>query len=456
MFNKKILAVAVAAAFSFNANAVIDLTDPTDALVYASQTIADGGTIDANAVFDSTVPTGFTLPSNIAGEEYYVRYELTNATFATSSLDDSALTNTSGGTHVIAMVAGGTAGTNFVVYTYRNDGTTNIADTFDLDMATTTTDIDVISVAAPVVLTYKLFQNAKAFEALNTGTDAIQTTSLNVATFGSGQASTIVATVNTAEVAAGFTTFADTVGPALANTDEAEAVLGSIIIAAGAGTILAADDSASVDVNDVFTTPTTATAALTGDFSVGTWTLASDADCDTGVSSAITVLDGNVTATAAAADYTTAKFLCVAVDGTEVIPRVTTGYTITLDGALNTGITGSLGTIGYDTTSIKLDYITINSAYAQKIFLTNTSGTDAAYTTSFTLEDGSTATGGAGTVPANKMVTIKAEDFMTVTGAALRGSAVIEIEGNVGDIQATTQIINTTTKDSDTITLLVN
>jgi hypothetical protein len=88
--------------------------------------------------------------------------------------------------------------------------------------------------------------------------------------------------------------------------------------------------------------------------------------------------------------------------------------------------------------------------------LTNTSGTDAAYTTSFTLEDGSTATGGAGTVPANKMVTVKAEDFMIVTGAALRGSAVIEIEGNVGDIQATTQIINTTTKDSDTITLLVN
>jgi hypothetical protein len=140
------------------------------------------------------------------------------------------------------------------------------------------------------------------------------------------------------------------------------------------------------------------------------------------------------------------------VTATDKVPKVTSAYTFTL---VDDALTGTLGTIGYDTTSINIDYVTINPAYAQKIFLVNTGTGAASYTTSFTLEAGSTAAAGSGSVPAGSMVTIKASDFMTVTGTALRGSAVIEIEATTANVQATTQIINLDTKDTDTITLTV-
>jgi hypothetical protein len=140
------------------------------------------------------------------------------------------------------------------------------------------------------------------------------------------------------------------------------------------------------------------------------------------------------------------------VTATDKVPKVTSAYTFKL---VDDALTGTLGTIGYDTTSINIDYVTINPAYAQKIFLVNTGTGAASYTTSFTLEAGSTAAAGSGSVPAGSMVTIKASDFMTVTGTALRGSAVIEIEATTANVQATTQIINLDTKDTDTITLTV-
>jgi hypothetical protein len=297
--------------------------------------------------------------------------------------------------------------------------------------------------------------STNAFSALNTGdTGIVATETVDAMRFITGQTSTFDATQNTALVAEGFTTFANTIAPALVNSTESTAVLGSVTIAAGAATILAADSLQATNA-DVFTNTGDVTASLTGDFSVGTWTMDTQADC-AGAPVVVTVDENdNTMATAASADYTATQHLCVEVDGVEIIPRVTTAYTITLDDLLGAGISGTLGEISYDTTSIKVDYITVNTDYAQKIFLTNTSSSSADYTTSFTLESGSTATGGTGTVPANTMITVKASDFMIITGDALRGSAVIEIEGNVGDIQASTQTVNLTTKDTDTVTLII-
>lgn len=453
--NKKILAVAVAAAFSFNANAVIDITSSATAVKYASEMVDDGDTLFqvATDALNFTVPLGLNLPLNTTGNEYYLRIELENAEFATNTLDDDSPTITTAGTKVFALAAGGTAGSSYATFSYVNDGASLSTDviTFSFDVASAT-DLVVTDASQPITYTYKLFLNDDAIAALNTGVGATVTTSMDAVTFSSGQISTFVAQDNVAEVADGFTTFADTTD--IANTDDDEANLGSILIAADTD-FLDPADSGPVAAADVFTTPTTATASLTGDFSVGTWTLNTNIDCTTG-SAAITVdADDDSIATAAAADYTSAVYLCVKVDGEETIPRVSSAYTLTLDGALNSDVSGDLGTIAYDTTSIKIDYITINPAYAQKIFLTNTSGSDAGYTTTFTLEDGSTATGGTGSVAANTMVTIKATDFMTITGTALRGSAVIEIEGNVSDIQASTQTVNLTTKDTDTVTLSV-
>ncbi|MFT7413130.1 MAG: hypothetical protein ACI9J4_001498 [Paraglaciecola sp.] len=455
MLNKKILAVAVAAAFSFNASAAVNLNTGVGAVTYAQETIADAGTIVTTTVLNASVDTGFNLPQNAAGTPYYIRFELGNATFLTNALVSTSLTTATGGAKTIALAAGGTVGDSYAVFTYVNTDTTSAsADEFTLSLDTTSlTNLKVTSASSPVNLTYKLFQNADGVAALNTGVGASVTTTFNIASFVTGQINTAVANNNTALVANGFKTFKDTT--VIANTDAANAVVGSLFLAKGAVTILSADDSVAVDLTDVYTTSTAATATIAGNFSYGTWTVETTAACG-GVSSAVTLAEDKLSGTVAVADYSTAaKYLCVATDGIEVIPRVPSAYSLTLVGAKNTGITGTFGTIDYDTTSIKIDYITINPAYAQKIFLVNTSGTAASYTTSFTLEDGSTATGGTGTVAANKMVTLKADEFMIVTGAALRGSAVIEIEGNSTDIQATTQIIDEANKTTDTITLSV-
>ena len=73
----------------------------------------------------------------------------------------------------------------------------------------------------------------------------------------------------------------------------------------------------------------------------------------------------------------------------------------------------SIGSITYDTTTVEAPYITTYEGYNQRIFIDNRGGVAAYYSTTFTTEDGVTATAGTaatGTFPANTISVVKVSD----------------------------------------------
>jgi hypothetical protein len=458
MINKKILAVAIASAFTFSANAApIDLDDSDTALVYASETIADGGDIATNAALDLTFATGLNLP---ASTTFYVRVEISNAVLVgTLATPDTGLINIANNTaaDTVALEGGGVAGDDYLVYSYEGTGNIDETDNFTLSMGTNGLGLTVTDTSMPVTFTYKLYQAADSLDALNgSGSSEVTSTTLAGISFATGQdvAGSFAATNLTALVSSQFTEFADGVDALTAN--DTITAIGKIAYAVDA-TKLAASDSAAVDIADVYTASSVST--LTGDFSFGTWTFNSADDC-TGTSEAVTIDEDKAVAYSALADFTT-QYLCVDVSGLAddaVIPKVTTAYSVSLDD--NEGVTGSLGTIAYDTTAIKIPFITTNENSNMKFYIVNSGGTAASFTTSFVTETAQGITvdsvldGSSGEVPANGMLRILAKDMVEFAGGT-RGSATIEIEAEASAVQATSVFTNLVSKGSDVTILTV-
>jgi hypothetical protein len=465
MINKKILAAAVAAACTFNAHAVIDLTKSAGALKYATQNISNGETITGNVALNFTVPVGLNLPTISIGSEFFIRIQLTNAKWGTNVVETGDLTISTASTgnnaaaaaasKPITVAGGGALTDSYVTFKYSNDSLvdlTKAADvlTFDFTQGNDT-GLVVTDVTKAVTVSYKLYQNKDSLDALNgTGSEEVASTSLDAYTFVSGQniAGSFVASNLTALVSSQFKKY---------TANSTESPLGKVQMAVVTG-VLAKANSAQVSVADVYTTPTT-TATLTGDFSFGTFNLSASATCaDTGTTVVVPAAPAaQTTATIVATDYTTARYLCSKVDGltgSQVIPKVSSGHVVTLAG--NVGLVGSLGTISYDTTSIAVPYLTTFENYNQRIYLTNTSATDASYTTTFRAEEGTTATGGTaatGVVKAGQMLAIKATDLVTIIGNTTRASATIEIEAQDSSVLATSQTVRKTTGETDTVSL---
>jgi hypothetical protein len=464
MLNKKILAVAVAASFSFNAAAAVTMATGVGALPIATESYPAATTaITLNGVAQMDLVSVVGAAYTAGGDKVFYRYELTNATFGDQIIaGDFVRTGTDTNANVAITVEFGGAPTDSFVVISITDADDNFlaADVTTLDID----DLDVTAAGTAVTAIRKVYIGSDA--AINASNDIgtpFNTVTSNYISFVSGRTGSISAAPAaevTALVANGFTTY-DIAN--VATTTDTLTNLGAIDIA-GAGsrtaTAVASDDLLAIAAADVFDINQVVT--LAGDFSFGTFSLNDAANCGGNIRTLTlpTLPLAQTSATTATADFTGAQwYLCsnigdenTFVTATDKVPKVTSAYTFTLG---DDALTGNLGTIGYDTTSIKIDYVTINPEYAQKIFLVNTGSGAASFTTSFTLEAGSTAAAGSGSVAAGAMVTIKASDFMTVTGTALRGSAVIEIEATTANVQATTQIINLTTKDTDTITLSV-
>ena len=453
MINKKILAAAIASTFALSAHAAVDLATANTALKYASQTIANGGTIVANAATNVTVPIGQNLPIVAADAKFFLRFELANAKFQGNALEATDL-STPAATTNITLESGGAVGESYATFGYINSATALSTAVLTLDfMNSNDTGFTVTDTTLPVTVTYKLYENVNGLAALNGGAGevAAATKSLPVYTFVTGQniAGSFVPSNQTALVSSQFKKYTG---------DLTEAPLGKIQLAVAAG-VIAANDSTQVVAADVYTTPGALTAALAGDFSFGTFNLSTSATC-VGPGTAVVVPAApaaQTTATIVATNYTIAHYLCSDVSGLtalQVIPKIATGAVVTLSG--NTGLAGSVGTISYDTTSIAVPYVTTYENYNQRIYLTNTSVTDAAYTTTFRSEEGTTAVAGTaatGIVKAGTMLAIKAVDLVTITGATTRASATIEIEAQDSNIIATSQTVRKTTGETDTVSL---
>lgn len=464
MLNKKILAVAVSTALlSTGAQAVIDLTDNTGALTVATETAgtdavtitaADGTSLDMEADIGLNVPTNTTI---------YTRFDLTNATWGDAVIaGDLDTTNggcadTNAGNRTVTLENGGATTDSFVVLSFVDtDDACTSTDEFSLEAVD---DIDVGDADTAVTAQFRVWAGTNA--ALNAanalGTPNTDTTARTVISFSTGRSGDIADTPASeveADVADNFTEWADVAGNAnvtsvtLANVGNVDLVT----IANSTVTTVVENDLSALEAVDVY--DNNQTVSLTGDFSFGTWTLEDANNCG-GAARALTIdTSTNATATAATADWTAAEwFLCVELDGTETVSKVTTPYTVTLD---DDGLVATLGTIGYNSSTIEIDYITTFSDFTQRIYLVNTGNTAAAYSTTFTTESGVTATAGSGatgSIPAGEMVVVRATDLVTISGGT-RTAAVIEVEAAAANIQATTQTV-AADNGTDTVTLTV-
>lgn len=459
MFNKKVLAVAFAAAFSQSAFAVVDLDAETGDITIATETYSssdldsDGRLEVTNAgnILDLQAEAGFTVA---ASTSKYVRVDLTNAVFgAAPTLDTDSLL----GTFAASLSQGGAAGDAYAIWEISNAAADiDQSDVFTVEVATVKVDD-----GTTAVYQYRLFETAAG--AVNElESDLLVDESADAVSFASandGDFVTLDAAVAT--VASEFMNFEDNSGdPATADySTSTVARLGWLNVddALVAGSYTPA--GVAVTVADIIDADQTLT--FSGDFSYGTWTLNDTNDCTGGTTAWTTEEDDtleieNFDATdLASATGTSQAYLCVTVDGTsDVIQKTATPITVELS---DDDMSGDSGEVTYDTTTIVLPYLTTYGDYNQRVYIVNNGSTDAYYTTTFVTEDGTTATAGddaTGTVAAGEMTMIKATNLVTLDGAT-RTYAEIEIEAPVDAIEATTQVVNTKEGDGGTDTLVL-
>lgn len=156
---KTIIALAVAG-LSFNAFAVVDLdASPAAPAKYASEIGLPSLLIEnAGNAFNTTVALGNTIAAN-ALDVRYVRFELTNAEFASTVNAPGDLTiSTATNKAAIANVAGGTAGSTYVVFSITGNAT-------DPAPATDTLTLNVGSLYAKggdIAISYKMYTDVTA------------------------------------------------------------------------------------------------------------------------------------------------------------------------------------------------------------------------------------------------------------------------------------------------------
>jgi hypothetical protein len=429
MINKKILALAIATAFSTNTFA-IDMDSLTEAGVKvaseATGTVTAGLftlTNNTNAL-DFTVKAGFTIA---ATTKKYVRIDLTNAKFGAAPALTSANFLAPG-----VIQQGGAADDAFVIFEVTAHGTNPV---LAADVVTLATASYKVSSTAASSATYALYETA--LDAINkTPNTTYKTESAPLTTIVSVTTGTVTATSTSAFKA--FKVEGDT-SATVANFGIVDAA--NIV---DAPTALAAD-GAVVDATDLISI-TPQVIKFTGDFSVGTWSARLTNCAGAAQTAALNTAKTELTTTAL--NPHVPVNLCQTVDGKVVIAK--NSYSAML---VTSALTNTTGSVVYDTTSIAVPFLTTYSGYNQRIYLKNVSTVAANYSITFASEADVTATAGTaatGSVPAKTVLAINASDIVTLVGKT-RTTATIEVETADANISATTQIIGT--GGTDTIVL---
>ena len=449
MLNKKILAAAIAATFATNAAfAAVDLdASPVVPANYASETVAastettDGafeiaGTANVIDV-DAAVGFGFT-----AATSFYVRYDLTNAVFQTAKVFGDL---TGGTAPTVTVAQGGAEDDTYVIFEFVDTAAIAAVDVLTLantDLALTGTGNATIQMS--------VFANAP--DAVNE-TGSLVNKSGGLVSQVSSYASVFAPNSPVADVDDGFTDFL---------SDATEASLGSLMLTIDTTALSAATGNPVARAEVI--ADATSTFVVTGDFSTaltagaGAATLDTSATC-ANAGTALTVNAGGTTAsltdTTTFADATPI-FVCLEPDPAGTI-AATGAYSATLTAAAGTDgtvapITGALGAITRNGTTLEFPFITTFSEYNQRILMTNNSATDTTYSCTFTTEADTTATAGiaaTGTIPGNTTVSFKATDMVTLTGKS-RTAARCTLLSQATNIDAATTIVNLSDKSTDT------
>ncbi|WP_049631508.1 hypothetical protein [Cellvibrio sp. pealriver] len=462
MVSKKILGVAIAAAMSAPAFAVIDMTGGTGgagagAVVYAKEAITTGQVTDgmvqltaAGTELNTVADLGFGVS---AGSHAFVRFNLTNAKFKTAVVAaDLTLPGQTVTTNYIVTVAqGGAVGDNYVIF----DVTAVTAQTQTQDVQLALAGLQVSPTAATTIsyAHYSTSPNAVG------QTGALATDSYAGISVAEVLVPTVVATDRVADVT---TTPAFT---AFVNPASATAQLGTVEFKLTAGSLTAvgapvtalnqvinvADGQSSMTVAGDLSFTTDANAAATA----GNLTFGGSAS-DTAATNVPSGKHSRFTTAALAVNTAYA----IAVTAKSAINAGAYSLSTNLVGIANaaygpTNKTASLGTITRSGTTVQVPYVTTFGDYNQRLVLVNRSNLDAPYSITFTPEAGVTATAKAvasGTLAKGKTLILKATDVVEITGGS-RTAATIVVTAPNTTIDAATTSVNLSDKSTDTVKL---
>jgi hypothetical protein len=454
------LAAAVAAltaAASLSAIADIELQTTTAQQVKLADELK--GTADGNGAYtlanagNALDVVGDALTGTPISSNRFVRYTLTNAVLnavpTLSQVTVKAANNAQAGTAITtaagtaSIISGGAAADAYVVFQVN----TPVADIIrTTDHATMAAASYKVTPGATATVTYST--HTSAIDAVNNA-NALATVTRDAAEISAALTASWEAINATATVASTFTSFAAQTGLSTIAAGTLAAV-GFHDISDATDASWAEPDGSSATMAELVTA--TQVVTLTGDVSKGAFTVASNNDCSTSVGTLAAATD-KASASVSVTNTEVDLWICVQLSGLatgEAIGK--NSYSASLD---SDGLSGAIGAISYDTTTVEAPYITTYEGYNQRIFIDNRGTAAAYYSTSFTTEAGVTATAGTaatGTLAANAISTVKVADLVTFTGGS-RGAATMEIEASDGNIWVTTQIVDLGTGMTDTLVL---
>lgn len=470
MFLKKSIAVglvaalgtstALAAAFDLDAATqtsntfALETLDSGDSTTVASTAYPDVNDDELGAEnLDVTALLGVGVANT---EDVFVRYDLTNGVFGEAPTITTATASST-------IAQGGTAGASFVIF--QVSATADIPQTQAVTMGVSEiASLDVSSnVTVQMVVYETLTQATSQGDALVSKTSA-SGAALVAFTSGLDLDAAAATAGNVAEVEDDFKKFA-TGGAAPDNAiSDNLALLGSSTLGAQAG-VLSADDGQAVALADMINTATS-TATISGDFSVATHSIGidSNANCATALAALTANTAGDGATAETVADLNAKPNLCYTADsGTTAIPEGEYGISFTLTPAVatrtnqTTALSGTIGEVVHNGTTVQLPYLTTFEDYNQRIVMVNRAASDAAYNiSSFQTEDGVTATAGdkaSGSIPAGGTLVIKVTDAVTLAGGT-RAAATLNIVAPSAKISVATTQVNLDDASTDTISLL--
>jgi len=450
-FKKTTLLAAVAASVSMSSFADIDMDAAGDeSLKYATEL---QGTLTAGkvAIVKNAQITDIQGTADFAATgatTRYIRFDLTNATFDGNPASFKQKSKSDDSVVVTGVLENGGDGESYAIYKQVSEQNITAGQQWDLVIGTGYK----VDPTATVTVTYAQYESAT--NAANQ-TSALMSKSKEAFKFVSGadytaiiEASPVVATVASNfqkfNNAANISSAADSSGlTALAFLD-----LGDVISATPP---LKLDGNASAK-EDYITQAQTIT--VTGDVSLGEFSSNTQQTCGAGGTKIVCTPNTAKTAcTITATDADNDAYICVDMSGLTAGQAVSKGdYSIAYE---DEAVSGAAGSISYDTVTVEVPYVTTYEGYNQRIFIDNRGTTAAGYSTTFTSENGVTATAGtaaSGTLAAGEMATVKVTDLVTFTGGS-RGSATMEVEAGTTKLQVTTQIVDLGTGMTDTLVL---
>lgn len=459
MFSKKSLAVGLVAALGTStALAAFDLDLATQTgTKFALETLDSG---DATTIGSTSYPNitnagnALDVEATIGvgvsnGQSLFVRYDLTNAVFGAAPTFTTATASNS-------AVQGGTAGASFVIF--QITASSDIGQTQTTTMAAgkyASTDVSM-----PIGVTMNVYETLT--QATSSGTALVTKTSksgASLVTYATGLKLTAAGatSANIADVENGFKKFTATA------ISTSRALIGSSVLAADT-TVLSADDGLAVAIGDMINTATSK-ATISGDFSGTKNKPGIDAATNCATQTALTANTAKNGATALTVAAANAKpNLCFEADAaaSEVIPKgdYTVAYTLVAAATTRTNqttsLSGTIGTIAHNGTTVELPYLTTFEDYNQRLIMVNRSATAADYTVSaFQAEDGTTATAGtmaSGSIPAGGTAVVKVTDIVTLTGNT-RTAATLNVVAPSAKISVATTQVNKSDGGTDTISL---